>query len=78
MDIIYNILLFLRYGSEDRLAWLFGVMQTLVSFVQANDDSIKSIHAGDTNFVFLVKKPLILVAVSKTKESVQQLITQLK
>lgn len=67
-----------RYGNEDKLAWLFGVMQTLVSFVQAGDDTIKSIHAGDTLFVFLTKKPLILVAVSKTEESVNQLTTQLK
>ncbi|CAH0550072.1 unnamed protein product [Brassicogethes aeneus] len=67
-----------RYGNEDKLAWLFGVMQTLVSFVQStNDDCIKSIHAGDTTFVFLVKKPLILVTVSKTHESENQLISQL-
>jgi hypothetical protein len=53
-------------------------MQTLVSFVQSNDDTIKSIHAGDTKFVFLIKKPLILVAVSRTHESVSQLCSQLK
>ncbi|KAJ3649003.1 hypothetical protein Zmor_020779 [Zophobas morio] len=66
-----------RYGNEDKLAWLFGVMQTLVSFVQSNDDTIRSIHAGDTKFVFLVKKPLILVAVSRTQETVNQLSSQL-
>nr|XP_023012475.1 vacuolar fusion protein MON1 homolog A [Leptinotarsa decemlineata] len=66
-----------RYGNEDKLAWLFGVMQTLVSFVQYGDDCIRSIHAGNTHFVFLVKKPLILVAVSKTEESDNQLIAQL-
>ncbi|CAB0031964.1 unnamed protein product [Trichogramma brassicae] len=54
-----------------------GVMQALVSFVQAGNDMIRSIHAGDTNFVFIVKGPLILVAVSKTKESVSQLVLQL-
>lgn len=53
-------------------------MQALVSFVQADNDAICSIHAGDTHFVFLFKEPLILVAVSKTEESVIQLITQLK
>ncbi|XP_057670221.1 vacuolar fusion protein MON1 homolog A [Diorhabda carinulata] len=66
-----------RYGNEDKLAWLFGVMQTLVSFIQSSDDCIQSMHAGDTHFVFLVKKPLILVAVSKTKESDSQLRYQL-
>lgn len=70
--------IYCRYGNEDKLAWLFGVIQTLVSFVQASDDTIKSISAGDTSFVFLVKKPLILAVVSKTDENVTQLTTQLK
>lgn len=54
-----------------------GVMQALVSFVQTGSDMIRSVHAGDTNFVFVVKGPLILVAVSKTLESVPQLTLQL-
>ncbi|KAJ8976417.1 hypothetical protein NQ317_005337 [Molorchus minor] len=66
-----------RYGNEDKLAWLFGVMQTLVSFVQSSGDCIKSIHAANTLFVFLVKKPLILVAVSKAQDGVQQLTSEL-
>lgn len=70
--------IYCRYGNEDKLAWLFGVIQTLVSFVQAGDDMIKSISAGDTLIVFLVKKPLILAAVSKTVENVAQLTNQLK
>lgn len=52
-------------------------MQALVSFVQAGSDMIRSVHAGDTNFVFVVKGPLILVAVSKTLETVPQLTLQL-
>ncbi|KAI4466580.1 sand protein-related [Holotrichia oblita] len=66
-----------RYGNEDKLATLYGVMQALVSFVQDQNDSIQSIHAGDTLFVFLFKNHLILVAVSKSGESVSQLISQL-
>ena len=54
-----------------------GVMQALVSFVQASNDMIRSVHAGDTCFVFAIKGPLILVAVSKTLESVSQLGLQL-
>lgn len=53
-------------------------MQTLVSFVQSSDDNIKSIHSGDTKIVFLMKKSLILVCVSKTQDSIQQLTMQLK
>lgn len=66
-----------RHCPEDKLVTIMGVMQALVSFVQAGNDTIKSVHAGDTNFVFLIKGPLILVAVSKTLESVAQLNLQL-
>lgn len=67
-----------RYGNEDKFVTLFGVMQALVSFVQDQDDSLQSVHAGDTQFVFLVKNNLILVAVSKTGESTAQILVQLK
>lgn len=53
-------------------------MQALVSFIQDQDDSVHSIHAGDTLFVFSVKSHIILVAVSKTGESPSQLNVQLK
>lgn len=67
-----------RYGSEDKLVTIFGVMQALVSFVQSNNDTIQSIRAGDTKFVFLVQEPIILVTVSKTTDSERQLNMQLK
>lgn len=54
-----------------------GVMQALVSFVQQSGDTIRSIHAGDKKFVFLHRMPLILVAVSTTKASVPQILSQL-
>ncbi|XP_033228132.1 vacuolar fusion protein MON1 homolog A [Belonocnema kinseyi] len=66
-----------RYSSEDKLVTVMGVMQALVSFVQASNDMIRSVHAGDTCFVFVLKGPLILVSVSKTLESVSQLVLQL-
>ncbi|PSN48504.1 Vacuolar fusion protein MON1 A [Blattella germanica] len=66
-----------EYGSEDKLVTMFGVMQALVSFVQTGQDTIRSIHAGNTKFVFLIKGPIILVSVSRTTESVSQLVLQL-
>lgn len=67
------------HGNEDKLATIFGVMQALVSVVQSNQDTIMSIHADDgMKIVFLVKPPLILVAVSKSRLSVQQIQLQLK
>ncbi|PNF25223.1 Vacuolar fusion protein MON1-like protein A [Cryptotermes secundus] len=66
-----------RYGTEDKLVTIFGVMQALVSFVQTNQDTIRSIHTGNSKFVFLIKGPIILVSVSRTTESVSQLVLQL-
>lgn len=69
--------LFPRHGNEDHLVTLMGVLQALVSFVQQNGDTMRSIHAGDRKFVFLHRMPLILVAVSTTKASVPQLLNHL-
>lgn len=65
------------HGNEDKLATLYGVMQALVSVVQANQDVIMSIHAIGIKFVFLLKGPLILVAASRRNLSVQQIQLQL-
>lgn len=66
-----------RYGSEDKLATLMGVMQALVSFVQDDDNNIRSVVAGDHKFVFLIRSHVILVAVACTHESAAQLVVQL-
>nr|XP_054775013.1 protein SAND-like isoform X2 [Lytechinus pictus] len=66
-----------RYGKEDKLNPLMGVMLTLVSFVQLEKDTLRSFRAGNHLYVFLLRQPLILVAVSKTNESQQQLLMQL-
>lgn len=64
-------------GDEDKLNTLFGLLQALVSVVQSGDDCIKSISAKNTKFVFLVRSPLILVGVNKSKRSEQQILNQL-
>ncbi|XP_071491073.1 protein SAND-like [Diadema antillarum] len=66
-----------RYGKEDKLNPLMGVMLTLVSFVQIEKNTLRSFVAGKHLFVFLQRPPIILVAVSKTNESQQQLLMQL-
>ncbi|CAH0715009.1 unnamed protein product, partial [Brenthis ino] len=67
-----------RYGNEDKLAGLCGVIQALVSVVEEqNQDILRSISTKDCKAVFLVKGPLILVAVSKSNESETQLVLQL-
>ncbi|KAL4713698.1 hypothetical protein ACJJTC_004229 [Scirpophaga incertulas] len=67
-----------RYGNEDKLAGLCGVIQALVSVVEdQNHDILRSITTKDCKTVFLVKGPLILVAISKSNESETQLVLQL-
>uniref|UniRef100_A0A7N8YED8 Vacuolar fusion protein MON1 homolog n=1 Tax=Mastacembelus armatus TaxID=205130 RepID=A0A7N8YED8_9TELE len=57
-----------RYGSEEALSSTMGVMMALVSFVQSGDNIIRS-HT----MVFLQKGPLVLVCVSSSRQSEQQL-----
>ncbi|XP_059056311.1 protein SAND [Achroia grisella] len=67
-----------RYGNEDKLAGLCGLIQALVSVVEEqNQDILRSINTKDCKAVFLVKGPLILVAMSKSNESETQLVLQL-
>ena len=66
-----------RYGSEDKLVTVMGVMQALVSFVQDGDDNIRCIVAGNHKFVFLVRDPLLLVGVTSGSDSIQQTLLQL-
>ena len=56
---------------------LSGVMQALVSFVQDSGDSLRALSTADRTIVFLCRPPLILVAVSRGPENVQQLTMQL-
>ena len=64
-------------GEEDMMVSLGGLMQALVSFVADSGDTIRSIKTADTNIVFLVKSPLILVGVSSTGLHTSQLTVQL-
>lgn len=64
--------MWLRYGKEDKLVNLFGIMQALISFVQDDKDNLCSIISGSHQFVFVCRGPLVLVAVSQTCQSVAQ------
>ena len=72
-----SLLYLFRYGDEDKIVTLTGVLQALVSVVQDNNDSLCSIYAGNHKFVFLERDNLILVTAAQTHESQQQLILQL-
>ncbi|KAM8934381.1 vacuolar fusion protein MON1 homolog B-like [Pelodytes ibericus] len=67
-----------RYGNEEALSSTMGVMMALVSFVQSGNNSIRSIHSDNQKVVFLQQGPLVLVSVSRTPQSEEQLRCELQ
>ncbi|NWW69863.1 MON1A protein, partial [Climacteris rufus] len=67
-----------RYGSEEALSSTMGVMMALVSFLEAEKNAIRSIHAADGyKVVFVRRSPLVLVAVARTRQSEQEIAHEL-
>ncbi|KAF3689990.1 Vacuolar fusion protein MON1 -like protein B [Channa argus] len=66
-----------RYGSEEALSSTMGVMMALVSFVQSGDNIIRSVYSEEHIVVFLQKGPLVLVCVSSSRQSEEQLRAEL-
>ncbi|XP_064399979.1 protein SAND-like isoform X2 [Halichondria panicea] len=66
-----------RYGKEDKLVNIFGIMQAIVSFFQDDNDNLRSIVAGGHRFVFMCRGPLVLVSISQSGQTDTQLAIQL-
>ncbi|XP_068026619.1 LOW QUALITY PROTEIN: vacuolar fusion protein MON1 homolog B-like [Melanerpes formicivorus] len=66
-----------RHGNEEALAATMGVMMALVSFIQAGDNVIRAICCEDRTLVFEQRGPLLLVSVSRTRQSAAQLRREL-
>ncbi|XP_026117065.1 vacuolar fusion protein MON1 homolog B-like [Carassius auratus] len=66
-----------RYGSEEALSSTMGVMMALVSFVQSGDNIIRSVYSDEHTVVFMQLGPLVLVSVSNSRQSEQQLRNEL-
>ncbi|KAJ8257748.1 hypothetical protein GJAV_G00189250 [Gymnothorax javanicus] len=66
-----------RYGNEEALSSTMGVMMALVSFVQSGDNIIRSIYSDEHTMVFMQQGPLVLVSVSRSRQSEQQLRSEL-
>ncbi|XP_026858889.2 vacuolar fusion protein MON1 homolog B [Electrophorus electricus] len=66
-----------RYGSEEALSSTMGVMMALVSFVQSGDNVIRSVYSDEHTVVFMQQGPLVLVSVSSSRQSEQQLRDEL-
>ena len=68
-SLVKNLIFLSRYGDEDQLVTLMGVMQTLVSFAELADASqLNYLKAGRARILFLHKEPLVLVVVTHTNE----------
>ena len=65
---IYN-----RHGDDNLISGYIGVIQTIISFYENNDDKLYGFTAGHARFAVLSKGPLYLVAISKLGESDAQL-----
>ncbi|KAI9803884.1 MAG: hypothetical protein M1825_001764 [Sarcosagium campestre] len=66
-----------RHGDENTISQYFGVIQTIISFYQGANDSLRAFSAGTTRFVVVTEGPLYLVAISRLGESEAQLKVQL-
>lgn len=60
-------LVYSSYGSEEALSSTMGVMVVLMSFLQADKNTIHSIHAEGYKVVFVC--PLVMVVVARTQQS---------
>uniref|UniRef100_UPI00398F7F1B vacuolar fusion protein MON1 homolog A n=1 Tax=Pristiophorus japonicus TaxID=55135 RepID=UPI00398F7F1B len=66
-----------RYGTEEALSSMMGVMVALVAVIEASKNVIKSIHAEGYKVVFIRRSPLVLVAVARTRQSEQEVAKEL-
>ncbi|XP_068034426.1 vacuolar fusion protein MON1 homolog B isoform X3 [Anomalospiza imberbis] len=66
-----------RHGNEEALAATMGVMMALVSFIQSGGNAIRAICSEDRTLVFEQRGPLLLVSVSRTRQSAAQLRREL-
>ncbi|XP_050432408.1 protein SAND isoform X2 [Adelges cooleyi] len=69
--------IYTRYGNENQMASLFGLMIALVSVTQDSNDTLQSVYCGPTRIVFLNNDPIILVGVSQTSEPYDRIKKQL-
>jgi hypothetical protein len=67
-----------RHGDDQLITNYIGVVQTIISFYQSTNDTLRGFTAGQVRFVVMSKGPLNLVAITRLPESDSQLRTQLE
>jgi hypothetical protein len=66
-----------RHGDDQLITNYIGVVQTIISFYESTNDTLRGFTAGDVRFVVMSKGPLNLVAITRLPESDTQLRAQL-
>lgn len=80
--------IFSRYGDDQKLSTFFGVLFALIENFKTRrvqtspddkpePDTLHAFFAGNCKFVFLLRGPIYMVAISRSTASVQQLQQQL-
>jgi len=67
-----------RHGDDQLITNYIGVVQTIISFYQSTNDTLRGFTAGQVRFVVISKGPLNLVAITRLPESDSQLRSQLE
>lgn len=67
-----------RHGDDAIISGTIGVIQTIISFYQADNDSLQTLVANDARFVVLSKGHMHLVAISRLGETELQMRAQLE
>jgi hypothetical protein len=67
-----------RHGDDQLITNYIGVVQTIISFYQSTNDTLRGFTAGDVRFVVMSRGPLNLVAITRLSESDSQLRSQLE
>ena len=67
-----------RHGDDQLITNYIGVVQTIISFYQSTNDTLRGFTAGHVRFVVMSKGPLNLVAITRLPESDSQLRSQLE
>ncbi|KAI9668735.1 MAG: Vacuolar fusion protein mon1 [Trizodia sp. TS-e1964] len=70
--------IYTRHGDESLVSSYIGIMQTVISFYEASNDTIKGFSTSKARFVIVIQGPLYLVAISRLGESDSQLRAQLE
>ena len=67
----------IRHGDEGALCGMMAILEAIDSVVHSKNEKPISIVDGPVKIVFLSKEPIVLVGVSRKKESIKWILKQL-